>query len=417
MKGLITWPTQVRRSPQPQAVSSSYDLMRLLLAQTTESESGERITTDSALRAAAVFACVRVLSEDVGKLPCILYRRTKDGGKERATSDPRYRLVRAKPNGWQTAIAFFGMGQSHIELSGAAAAFVTRDLSGRPLELLPLVPERVRVEQDTSWNVRYYIANRNGGEQEVPAKNMLYVPGLSIDGVTGLSTIGYARETIGTALATERHGARFFRNSARPSLIIQRPKDAPVWSHEAAQAFVDSIKAAWGGANTSTVGMLEDGMTANALTINAKDAQFLETRDYTRSQIAGVFRVPPHKIGDLSRATFSNIEHQSLEYLSDSLLPRLVRWEQALTRALLTEAEQEEFFFEFLVDALLRADFKTRMDGYAVAIQNGIMNPNEARSKENMNPRDGGDEFLRPANMVPSNAPANPANPDPSSAK
>lgn len=392
-------------------ISTSYDLMRLLSSNTYESEAGERITTDTALRAAAVFACVRVLSEDVGKLPCLLYRRTKDGGKERATDDPRYRLIRAKPNAWQTPIAFFGMGQSHIELAGASAAFITRDTQGRPLELLPLQAERVRVEQEPSWNVRYYITNKNGGEKEVPAANMLYVPGLSLDGVTGMSTIGYARETIGTALATERHGSRFFKNSARPSLIIQRPKDAPLWSKQASQTFVDSIKAAWGGANTSTVGMLEDGMTANALTINAKDAQFLETRDYTRSQIAGVFRVPPHKIGDLSRATFSNIEHQSLEYLSDSLLPRLVRWEQALTRALLTEKEQETLFFEFMVDALLRADFKTRMDGYAVAIQNGIMNSNEARAKENMNPREGGDEFLRPANMLPSNAEPPPAKP------
>lgn len=385
-------------------ISSSADLLRLIHSQQVESEAGEVVTMNSSLRAAAVFACVRVISEDIGKLPCILYRRLKDGGKERATDHPVYRILRRAPNGWMTPAMFFGMMQAYVELGGNGDAYITRDARGQPLELLPLL-DRVRVEQDSQWRLRYHVRNKDGQEREVPAANILRITGLSIDGVQGMSTLSYARETIGSAIAETKHGARFFRNSARPSLIVERPKDAPQWKKEAADAFVASIKEQWGGTQTSTVGLLEEGMKAVPLTISSRDAQFIESRGYTRTEIAGLFRVGPHKIGDLTRSTNNNIEHQGLEHLTDCLLPRLVRCEQALMRALLTESEQEEYVIEFLVDGVHRADLKTRMDSYAVAIQNGFLSPNEARVMDNRNPREGGDEFLRPANMLTAAAP------------
>lgn len=382
-------------------ITSSADLLRLITGGAHESETGDLITVTSAMQAAAVFACVRVIAEDIGKLPCHLYRRLPNGGKERATTHPVYGLLRRTPNAWQTPISFYGLLSAYMELVGNAYAFVTRHpTTGRVMELLP-INGRVRLEQDAQWNLRYWVTMRDGVETPVPADRILHVPGLSLDGVTGISTIGYMRETIGTALATERHASRFFKNSGRPSIVVERPKDAPAWSVEASKNFVQSLKEAWGGKNVSSIGLLEEGMTAKALTIPAKDAQFLETRGFTRSEIAGIFRVAPHKIGDLSRSTNNNIEHQGLEHLTDCLLPRLVRLEQALSRALLTEREQEEYTIEFLVDSVLRADFKTRMDGYAVGIQNGVMSPNEARVKENENPRAGGDVFWRPANMTP----------------
>jgi HK97 family phage portal protein len=385
-------------------ITSSADLMRLLTAQQVESEAGETVTMDSALRAAAVFACVRVITEDIGKLPCILYRRLKNGGRERATDHPVYALLRRRPNGWMTPSALFALGQAFAELTGNGDFFITRGTDGRPLELLP-IGGRVRVEQDAQWRVRYWVTNRTGGEREVAPNQILSFSGLSIDGLRGLSTIGYARETIGSALAAERHGARFFKNSARPSLVIERPKDAPSWTRDAAERFVESMKEKWGGSNSSTIGLLEEGMTAKALTISSKDAQFIESRNYNRTEIAGLFRVGPHKIGDLSRSTNNNIEHQGLEHLTDCLLPRLVRNEQALNRALLTDAEQEDYYVEFLVDSIARADLKTRMEAYAVSVQNGFLSPNEVRLKENEGPRDGGDAFWRPANMVSSDAP------------
>lgn len=398
---------RMERSAPRANLNTSADLMQLLLSQQGgDSESGERVTSETAMRAAAVQSCVRVVSEDVAKLPCILYRRTQDGGKERATEHPLYRLMKAAPNGWQTAFQYLRMGQSHIELAGFTAAYISRGVDGLPIELLPLHPSRVKVEQNPDWTPRFSVTRRTGSAEVVPAKNILYVPGLSLDGITGVSVITYARETIGTALATEKHAGRFFRNAATPSGVVERPKEQKALSEPAAQRFLETFTAGLSGDKAFRAGLLEEGMTFRPITMPLKDSQFLETRQYNRSEIAGLFRIPPHKIADLSRSTNNNIEQQSLEYLTDSLLPRLVSWEQALSRALLSMQEQDEYFFEFLVDAVLRADFRTRMDGYAVGIQNGILSPNEARGKENLNPRDGGDTYYMPVNMAPSNAPA-----------
>lgn len=381
-------------------VGSTQELLRLITSGSYESETGESVTVTSAMQAATVFGCVRVIMEDIGKLPCHLYRRLPNGGKERALTHPVYGLLRRIPNAWQTPMSFFGSAVASLELIGAGAAYITRNpRTGVPLELLPL-NGRLRVEQDADWTVRYFVRTRNGGEEPLDSRNVLYIPGPSLDGVTGMSTIGYMRETIGTAIATERHASRFFKNSARPSIVVERPKEMPALSPEASERFVRDLAERWGGKNSSAVGLLEEGMTAKALTINAKDAQFLETRGYNRSEICGIFRVAPHKVADLSRSTNNNIEHQGLEHLTDCLLPRLVRIEQALSRALLTPAEQEEYVIEFLVDSVLRADFKTRMEGYAQAIQNGMLSPNEARVKENENPRAGGDHYWRPGNML-----------------
>jgi HK97 family phage portal protein len=400
----MNWTDRLRArlaaSIAPQAMSDTPHPLVIAGAGTSAS-SGVSVTPDTAMQAAAVHACVRVVSEDVAKLPCVLYRRTKDGGKERATDHPLYRLVKAAPNKWQTPIQFFGNGQAKQELRGAAFALITRGVGGRPVELLPLKTEDVAVEQRDDWSLVYKIRGA-----EVPALNILHVPGLSLDGVRGVSTITYARETIGLALATERHGAQHFGNGAKPGLIIRRPSDAAVLSPEAGERLVASVNEKYGRAKAFSTMLLEEGTDVTSLSISNEDSQFLETRQYGRTEIAGIFRVPPHKIGDLSRATFSNIEHQALEYLTDALLPRLVRWEQALSRALLSDAEQDEYFFEFLVDAVLRGDFQTRMNGYTQAIQNGIMSANEVRAKENLNPREGGDMYLRPGNMMPWDAPA-----------
>jgi HK97 family phage portal protein len=367
-----------------------------------ESASGESVTPASAMRSATVHACVRVLAEDVGKLPLILYRRTTKG-KERATDHPLYHVLRTKPNAWQTPISFFGMGQAHIELRGAAYAYITR-VRGQVRELLPIATDRMRVEQQEDWSVKYYIRLK-AGEKEIAANELLHVPGLSLDGVCGVSPIAFARESIGLALAMEKHGGRLFKNSARPSGVLQRPKEAPALSRPAAQLLIDSFNASYSGDGAKRTVLLEEGVTFNPVTMTSEDAQFLETRQYQRTEICGVFRVPPPKIGDHTRSTFNNIEQLSLDYLTDSLMPRLVRWEQAMNRALLSPAEQEEYFVEFLVDAVLRTDVKSRMESYALAIQNGILSPNEARVKENLNPREGGDVFLTPMNMAPNSPP------------
>lgn len=362
------------------------------------SKSGQAVTPESALQCAAVYACVRVLAESVAQLPLILYKRTKEGGKERATDHPLYAKLGVKPNGWQTSFEYREAQQVNLALRGNAYSFINR-AGGRIMELVPLHPDRVKVEQLDDFTVQYHVKTGHK-ESIIPASEIHHVRGLSTNGLTGLSPIAMAREAIGLSLATEEHGARLFMNGARPGGIVSRPKDAPKWSEEAAKRFIKSFSEVHGGENRGSTAMLEDGMTFTVVGMTSEDAQFLETRKYQRSEIASIFRVPPHMIGDLERATFSNIEQQSLEFVMHSLMPWLRRWEQAISRDLLTERERETYFAEFLVDGLLRGDIVSRYSAYRTAIEAGFMSRNEARIRENMNPEDGLEKFLHPMNMT-----------------
>lgn len=373
---------------------------RILSAAGASSKAGVLITEDVALACAAVAACVRVTSEDVAKLPLILYRRLANGGKERATDHPLYSLMHDRPNDWQTSFEFRQMEQGHVEYRGNGFAYINR--IGREVrELIPIHPNRVTVKQLANWQLEYDIS----GDKVRRPKEILHLRGLTTDGVCGISTLSAAREAIGLAVATERHGARLFANGARASGIA---KHKGVLTDPAAERLKNHIEEAIGGDNVHRVLLLEEGMEWEQLTMTSEDSQFLETRKFQTSEIARFWRIPPHKIGDLERATFSNIEHQALEYVTDSLMPRLTRWEQRLNRDLLTEAEQREFYFEFLTDALLRGDTTSRFNAYRVAIDGGWMNPNEARVKENMDPQPGLDEFRRPLNMEKVGAPDTP---------
>lgn len=372
----------------------------------TKATSGISVSADSSMRCAAVYACVRVLAESVAQLPLILYRRLPNGGKERATDHPLYTLLHDAPNSWQTSLEFRELQMYNLLLRGNGYSFINR-IRGVVRELLPLHPDRMTVAQRENFDLTYALSKSGGETQPLAAGDVFHLRGLSANGYTGITPIAMAREAIGLALATEQHGARLFANGAKMGGILKHPgklKDA-----EMAKRIRESFDTAFSGDNAHRTALLEENMSWEKVTMTAEDSQFIETRKYQRSEIASIFRVPPHKIGDLERATFSNIEHQSLEFLTDSLLPWLRRWEQAITRDLLTPRERPEFFAEFLVDGLLRGDVKTRMDSYAVAIQNGIMSPNEARTRENLNPRAGGDEYLRPANMVPASDPPPPS--------
>lgn len=368
-----------------------------------ESKSGQSVTPETAMQCAAVQASVRVLAESVAQLPLILYKRTKDGGKERATDHPLYARLGAKPNGWQTSFEYREAQQVNLALRGNAYAYINR-AGGQVRELIPLHPNRVTVEQLDDFRVQYRV--RTGSvENVIPQTEIHHLRGLSTNGLVGLSPIAMAREAIGLSLATEEHGARLFQNGARPGGIITRPKDAGKWSEDAAKRFLASFREAYSGDGLGKTALMEDGMSFTVVGMTSEDAQFLETRKYQRSEIAAIFRVPPHMIGDLERATFSNIEQQSLEFVMHSLMPWLRRWEQAISRDLLTERERETYFAEFLVDGLLRGDIASRYAAYAVAITNGFMNRNEVRLRENLNPEPGLDVFLSPLNMTGSPTP------------
>lgn len=359
------------------------------------SESGTTVSDESAMRYAAVQACVRVLSEDVAALPLHVYKRLPDGGKERARSHPLYHILHDSPNREMTSVAFKEAMMVNLLMGGNGYAYIEYDNAGRVMGLWPLLYSEVSVYRNGDGAIRYNIAGRTFMPGEI-----LHITGLSYDGLLGLSPIAYARESIGLGVAAEKFGARFFSRGTHLGGVIESPVGQPLTDAQferTTKLFASMFK---GMENAHGIPYLEGGATYKPIGIAPEDAQFLETRKYQRGEIASIFRVPPHLIGDLDRATFSNIEHQDQAYLQRSLLPWLTRIEQSMRMRLLLPGERETYVIEHDTGSFLKGDTKSRMGSYAVAIQNGIMTPNEARAKENLNPRPGGDNILLPMNMT-----------------
>jgi HK97 family phage portal protein len=269
----------------------------------------------------------------------------------------------------------------------------------RIVELLPVHPRYVEVKQDERWRLSYKIRFPGKAAWEIAPENILHVRGLSLDGVTGLSPIGYMRESIGLSLAAEKHGARLFKNGARPGGVLTVPGKL---SDEAFARLKEQWQESFAGANVHKTAVLEEGASWAQLGMSNEDAQFLETRKFQRSEIAGIFRVPAHMVNDLERATFSNIEHMSRSFVTYSLMPWLVRMEQALWRDLLTEDEKRQgLYFKHNADGLLRGDSKSRAESLKTMREWGVINANEWRELEDMNPREdeGGETYLEPLNM------------------
>lgn len=362
------------------------------------SASGVSVSADVAMQQATVYACVRVLAESVASLPMQMYERLPDGSRRVANNHPLYRLVHAVPNGWQTAYELYELLMAHLALRGNAYCFIARS-GTRVVELIPLHPDRVRpVPTDNIGELNYEYFDPRGRMKiaTYSQQEILHIPGLSFDGLMGITPIAYQRHTIGDAIATEKHGSKLLKNGVRVGGVLTHPGQL---SEEAARRLKESWDASHGGENAYGTALLEEGTGWQQLGMTNIDAQWLESRRFQKAEIAAIFRVPPHKVGDLSHATFSNIEHQGREFYSDSLLPWLKRLEQRLSKQLLTRSEQDRYYFEFKVDALLRADTKTRFETYQIALQNGIMSSNEVRALENLNPREGGDAYMTPLNM------------------
>lgn len=358
-----------------------------------DTAAGVSVTPEKSLQVTAVFACVRVLSESVASLPLHLYQRDSNGGKSRAANHPLYKVLHNLANPEMTSFQLREVLVGHLCLWGDAYCEIEYDANGNVIALWPLRPDQMDVRRENGELVYKY------GGKAIPSYRIFHVPGFSINGVNGLSMIKQAKQAIGLSLVTEEFGSRFFANGARPGTVLEYPGQL---SDEA----YTRLKNNWedrhmGSSNSHRVAILEEGMTVQEVGIPPEDAQFLETRKFQINEIARIFRVPPHMIGDLDRATFSNIEQQSIDFVTNSLRPWLVRIEQAIYKDLLTDTEQKKYFPEFLVDGLLRGDTVSRYQAYAVARQNGWMSANDVRECENMNPIDGGDVYLIPLNMVP----------------
>lgn len=350
------------------------------------------------MRLSAVFACVRVISETVGSLPLVIYRRRKDGGKERADNHPLADVFR-KPNLWQTGFEFWEMMQAHLELRGNAFAEIVTG-NGRAIdELIPLHPDRVRVFRLPNGKLRYDVTSYfDGTIRRLAQEEMLHLRGLSSDGIIGISTITAASEVVGAGLAQQEYGSRFFSNNAKPGVALI---SASKLDKEAKENLQETFSQGFSGANAFKTAVLPPGMDIKVLGLTNKDSQLIEARQATRTDIASMFRVQPHKIGDLTRGTFSNIEQQNIEFATDSIRPRVVRLERRINLDLLDAlgiGEAGDFFADFGMDALFRGDMKSRYDAYNTALQFWLT-VNEVRAMENLNPIDGGDVIIRPVNM------------------
>lgn len=349
------------------------------------------------MQSAAVYACVRVIAETVASLPLHLYRYV-DEGKKRDTRHPLYFLLHDAPNPEMTSFIFRETMMTHLLLWGNSYSQILRNGHGEITGLYPLLPDKMQVSRNEEDELIYLYQS---GMKNIAfhKEEILHIPGLGFDGLVGYSPITMARNAIGMAMATEEFGASFFANGAAPGGILEHPgtlKDPSKVRESWNQLFQ-------GSGNANKVAVLEEGMTYKQIGIPPNEAQFLETRKYQTEEICRIYRVPPHLVADLDKATFSNIEHQSISFVVHTIRPWLVRLEQAMNKTLLYPSERQDYFVEFNVDGLLRGDYESRMRGYATARQNGWMSANDIRRLENMNlisKEEGGDLYLINGNMA-----------------
>ena len=390
-----------RDAPRNSTSGSAY---RFFMGNST---SGKRVNERSAMQMTAVYSCVRILSEAVAGLPLHLYQYTDKSSKEKAVENPLYFLLHDEPNTEMTSFVFRETLMTHLLLWGNAYSQIIRNGKGEVVGLYPLMPDRMTVNRDEKGRLYYeYMVSSDDaktlkdGTVRLSPYDVLHIPGLGFDGLVGYSPIAMAKNAIGLAIAAEEYGSKFYANGATPSGILEYPGTVKE---------PDKVRESWnagfgGSSNAHKIAVLEEGMKYTPISISPNEAQFLETRKFQINEIARIFRVPPHMVGDLEKSSFSNIEQQSLEFVKYTLEPWLVRWEQAMQRALIPQDDKSKYFIKFNVDGLLRGDYQSRMQGYATARQNGWMSANDIRELENLDripAEDGGDLYLINGNMMP----------------
>ncbi|MGV0961867.1 MAG: phage portal protein [Limnohabitans sp.] len=380
------------------------------------STAGVSVSPDSAMRYVTVWACIRLLAESIAQMPVHLYRKLPDGSKERISDISLADILSATPNSWQTAFEYFEFMVTSLCLRGNHYSFINRIGSGNVAELIPLLPQRTSLIRN-GYEFSYRTIFEDGTTETLPQEKIHHVRGLTLDGFNGVSPITYQRNAIGLGVGAENHGARLFRNGAMPAGTLTHPS---ALSDEAYARIRKSWKETHGGEEQGGVAVLEEGLKFDKISMSNEDAQYLEVRQFQRTEICSIYRVPPHMIGDLTKSSFSNITQQSLEMVKYTFLPWVRRIESAISRDLLTPRDRERgLYVEFLVSGLERADIEQRYRSYNIGIMSGILSPNECRAMENRNPRPGGDIYLAPLNMVDStegmpkdNGDGNPDNPD-----
>ncbi|SNZ21712.1 phage portal protein [Cohaesibacter gelatinilyticus] len=379
-------------------INSPQDLADAIEGQMT-SKSGQTVNANTALKVAAVFACVRIISGAVANLPIHVKRRIDAETREDASGHFLWKLLRKKPNRWQTPSQYRRMMQAHLLLRGNAYSLKVKGVQGKVVELLPMHPDRIEVKQADDLSIAYEYTNKSGRKQVFPQEAIMHLVGLTLDGVNGVSVITYARETIGLSLSMEDHGATTFKNGARPSSVLKHPGKLGPEAIENLRASLEAYK--MGGESEGKSLVLEEGMDVSQLTMTAEDVQYIESRKFSRSDIAMFFGVPPHMIGDTEKSTSwgSGIEQQSIGFATYTLEDHLTTWEETINRDLVPE-QDDDIYSRFNRNALVRGDMKTRQGFYTAMMQWGVYSPNEVRALEEMNPRDGGEIYYDPPNTA-----------------
>lgn len=395
----LSWlrrPKAAVQSDSSESLTLPEDIAAALRSGQINSAAGSVVTPTTAMRMSAVFACVRIISGAVANLPLNVNRAVDDKTREPARDHPLWKVLRRKPNRWQTPSQFKRMLQAHLLLRGNAYALIVWSRN-RVLELVPLDPDRMEAKQQDDLLIEYHYRRKNGAKVVFKQSEIMHLVGMTLDGVTGVSVITYARETIGLGLAQEKHGATTFKNAARPSLALSHKGKLGNEGREFLQASLDEYRA--GGGSEGKALILEEGMEAKPLSMNAQDAQWIESRKMSRTDIAMFFGVPPHMIGETEKSTSwgSGIEHQSIGFVTYTLEDHLTGWEETVDRDLIRE---DNVYARFNRNALLRGDLKTRTEFYVRMLQWGAINPDEVRALEDMNPRPGGDIYYDPPNTA-----------------
>ena len=360
--------------------------------------SGKSVNARTAIQVSAVYACVRVIAETVASLPFSVFEQGKEGS-HKALDHPLHRLLHDEPNPEMTSFVWREAMLTHLLLWGNSFSQILRAGRGSIVGLYPLLPDRMEVDRDDKGNLTYTYSTTSGQTVKLRLEDVLHIPGLGFDGIMGYSPIAVERNAVGLSIASEEYGSKFFSNGARPSGILTHPNTV-----KNPKALRESWDAAYGGSgNANRVAVIEEGMTFTPISMPNNEAQFLETRKFQVEEICRIYRVPPHMIGDLEHATFSNIEHQSIDFAVHCIRPWLVRIEQSINRALFSEKEKGRFYCQFNLDGLMRGSYKDRMEGYAIGRQNGFLSANDIRRLENQNPipaSEGGDAYLVNGNML-----------------
>ena len=373
-----------RSIENPAVPISSQEILKIF--GISPGKSGVSVNEQTAMQNIAVFACIRILSETPASLPLFVYRRLPGGGKERASGHPTYPVLHDMANSEMTAMTLRETVQGHAVGWGNGYAYIVRE-NGWATELWPLLPDKTRPMR-INGELTYRVSLPTGEQRVLSPMDVLHVPGFGYDGLQGYNPIRLAKEAIGLGLAAEEFGARFFGQGTNLGGVVEHPGKLGPQAHENLKS---SLSQSYQGLGRSHLLMvLEEGMKYQKIGVDPDSAQFLETRKFEVTEIARLFRVPPHMIADLERSTFSNIEHQAIAFVVHTLRPWLVRWEQAINYKLFTPRERKEYFAEHLVDGLLRGDSKSRAEALATLRQNGIINADEWREIENMNPQEGG---------------------------